>query len=361
MMKKQLLIILAGILFAGSFAFQPVHASKIVESDREVNQLDEAGSLDKYHDNNINGKNIKIAILDTGIDTTNRDLTFKKAINFTSADSADFTDRNGHGTKIAGIIGARKNGEGLIGIAPNSELYIAKVANDSGKVAFAEVIKGLNWAVQQKVDIINISLEFGKGNEALKEAIDNAVEHDIIVVASAGNIRAEGDTFKAYPGAYPDVISVGMLNVHGQIYADEFKEKKVDVYAPGEDLTSTYFDNKMTLDTGVSYATAYASGYAALMMEDKLSRDESISRDSLLKTMKADLNQGINGTPWYVYTGLILNILTFCAVIGLGIYSILSYRKSITRKWPLRTMGISIAIIIAVNAVVRYLVFLISK
>ncbi|MBC1898006.1 S8 family serine peptidase [Listeria booriae] len=361
MMKKRLLIILAGILFAGSFAFQPVHASKIVESDREVNQLDEAGSLAKYHDNNINGKNIKIAILDTGIDTTNRDLAFKKAINFTSADSADFTDRNGHGTKIAGIIGARKNGEGLIGIAPNSELYIAKVANDSGKVAFAEVIKGLNWAVQQKVDIINISLEFGKGNEALKEAIDNAVEHDIIVVASAGNIRAEGDTFKAYPGAYPDVISVGMLNVHGQIYADEFKEKKVDVYAPGEDLTSTYFDNKMTLDTGVSYATAYASGYAALVMEDKLSRDESISRESLLKTMKADLNQGINGTPWYVYTGLVLNIVTVCALLGLVIYSLLYRRKTLPKKWSTKIIWVVIASLVFINVIGRVMVYILSS
>ncbi|EUJ38930.1 peptidase S8 and S53 subtilisin kexin sedolisin [Listeria weihenstephanensis FSL R9-0317] len=337
-----------------------VFASKIVQSDREVNQSDEAGSIDSYYKENVTGKNIKIAILDTGIDKSNRDLTFKKGINFTTNNAADFSDKNGHGTKIAGIIGARKNGEGLIGIAPNSELYIAKVANDSGKVGFDDVVKGLNWAIDQKVDIINISLEFGKGNSELKQAINNAIENNIIVIASSGNIRAEGDTFKAYPGAYPNVISVGMLNLQGQIYADEFKEKKVDVYAPGEDLTSTYFDNKLTLDTGVSYATAYASGFAALVMEGKQKAGEKVSHDTVLKTMKADLNQGIDGATWYVYIGLILNIATVCAFVCLAIYSLISYQKSLPKKWPTKILLTALIIIVIVNIVGRAFVYFMS-
>ncbi|EUJ26717.1 S8 family serine peptidase [Listeria cornellensis] len=355
------MLVTAGIaLSQTSFFTQTASAEKIVQTDREVNQLDEAGSIDSYSKQNITGNNIKIAILDTGIDKSNRDLTFKKGINFTTNDSADFADKNGHGTKIAGIIGARKNGEGLIGIAPNSDLYIAKVANDSGKVGFEEVVKGLNWAIDQKVDIINISLEFGDGNSELKQAINKAIENNIIVIASSGNIRAEGDTFKAYPGAYPNVISVGMLNLQGQIYADEFKEKKVDVYAPGEDLTSTYFDNKLTLDTGVSYATAYASGFAALVIEGKQKAGESVNHDTVLKTMKVDLNQGIDGAPWYVYIGLILNIATVCALIGLVIYSFIAYHKSIPKKWPTKIILTSLLILAIANAVGRAFVYFMS-
>lgn len=358
---KRIVITLSILCMTGILFQTPIFASKIVQTDREINQLDEAGSVSKYHTEGIMGKGIKIAILDTGVDLKNEDITFKKGINFTSGEATDFADRNGHGTKVAGIIGARKNGEGLIGIAPESDLYICKVANDSGKVSFDGLIKGLDWAVEQEVDIINISLEFGAGDKALKKAIDKAMNQHIIVIASSGNIRAEGDTFKAYPGAYPEVISVGMLNLQGEIYAAEFKEKKVDMYAPGEDLTSTYFHNKLTLDTGVSYATAYASGFAALVIEGKRADGDVVNRDSIIKTMKADLNQGIDGAPWYIYTGLVLNIATFVGLILLGIYSVIYYRKTLPRGWPVRMIWSILIIILLANIIGRLMVYFLSK
>lgn len=348
-----LIIILLGQVIFSKQSFATVH------SNQEVNQLDEAGSVNKYHTEGITGKGIKIAILDTGVDLKNEDITFKKGINFTSGEVTDFADRNGHGTKIAGIIGARKNGEGLIGIAPESDLYICKVANDSGKVSFDGLMKGLDWAVEQKVDIINISLEFG--DKALKKAIDRAINQHIIVIASSGNIRAKGDKFKAYPGAYPDVISVGMLNLQGEIYEAEFKEKKVDIYAPGEDLTSTYFDNKLTLDTGVSYATAYASGFAALVVEGKRADGDVVNRETIIKTMKADLNQGIDGAPWYVYTGVVLNMVTIGGLLILGVYSVMYYRKTIPRQWPVRMIWTILIIMIALNIAGRLTVYFLSK
>ncbi|RQW67063.1 hypothetical protein DUK53_07675 [Listeria sp. SHR_NRA_18] len=350
-----LIIILLGQVIFAKESFATVHVNQ------EVNQLDEAGSVNKYHTEGITGKGIKIAILDTGVDLKNEDITFKKGINFTSGEVTDFADRNGHGTKIAGIIGARKNGEGLIGIAPESDLYICKVANDSGKVSFDGLMKGLDWAVEQEVDIINISLEFGDGDKALKKAIDRAINQHIIVIASSGNIRAKGDMFKAYPGAYPDVISVGMLNLQGEIYAAEFKEKKVDIYAPGEDLTSTYFDNKLTLDTGVSYATAYASGFAALVVEGKRADGDVVNRETIIKTMKADLNQGIDGAPWYIYTGVVLNMVTIGGLLILGVYSVMYYRKTIPRQWPVRMIWTILMIMITLNIAGRLTVYFLSK
>lgn len=363
MMKigKRIVLILSFVCTTGILFQTPIFASKIVQTDREVNQFDEAGSVNKYHTEGITGNGIKIAILDTGVDLKNEDITFKKGINFTSGEATDFADRNGHGTKIAGIIGARKNGEGLIGIAPESDLYICKVANDSGKVSFDGLIKGLDWAVEQEVDIINISLEFGDGDKALKKAIDRAINQHIIVIASSGNIRAEGDTFKAYPGAYSDVISVGMLNLQGEIYAAEFKEKKVDVYAPGEDLTSTYFHNKLTLDTGVSYATAYASGFAALVMEGKRADGDVVNQETVIKTMKADLNEGIDGAPWYVFTGPILNIATIGGLLILGLYSVMYYRKTIPSRLPVRGIWTILIIVAVVNIAGRLTVYFLSK
>ncbi|KFM95195.1 serine protease [Bacillus clarus] len=254
-------------------------------------QKDINHNLQKWNDEKIYGKNIKIAVLDTGIDKNSSDLSYIKGVNFTSDNVDEFADDNGHGTKIAGIIGARKNNHTLLGIAPESDLYIAKVANGNGDVKFENLVKGIYWDIEQNVDIINISLEFSGRNGELHEAVKKASEKNIIVVSSSGNIKQEGDSGNAYPGAYPEVIGVGMLNVKGKIYAEEFKKKKVDVFAPGEDIFSLYFDNKMTLDTGVSFATAYTPGYSALLIQKHKDNNTRYDQKQIISELKKDLEK----------------------------------------------------------------------
>jgi subtilisin family serine protease len=259
----------------------------------EVVQQEIKNSLHQWYRKNIYGKGVKIAILDTGIDKTNKDLVYVKGINFISEKTDEFDDENGHGTKIAGIIGARKNNYNLLGIAPESDLYIAKVADENGNVKFENLIKGINWAIEQNVDIINISLEFQKDNPQLHKAIKKAVENNIIVIASSGNIKYPGDTDNAYPGSYPEVISVGMLNTKGKIYSKEFEKKKVDVFAPGEDIISLYFNNKMTLDTGVSFATAYTSGYCALLIQKHKMDGDNYNKEKIKRELKKNLENNL--------------------------------------------------------------------
>jgi subtilisin family serine protease len=233
----------------------------------EVYQQEISNSISYWHKQNVKGTNIKVAVLDTGIDLQNKDLNYIKGINFTGGTKDIFADDNGHGTKISGIIGARENDYNLLGVSPNVDLYIGKVADQNGNVQVENLVDGIEWAIQQDVDIINISLEFTEDDKELLNVIKKAHNNNIIIVASSGNINHPGDVHTAYPGAYQEVISVGMLNVDGMIYSDEFKQKDVDVFAPGEDIYSTYFNDKMTLDTGVSFATAYTSGYTALLLQ----------------------------------------------------------------------------------------------
>ena len=126
---------------------------------------------------------------------------------------------------------------------------MAKVADENGNVKVENLIKGINWAVKEDVDVINISLELPKGTKQLHSAIKNAYKNGIIVISSSGNINFPNDTALSYPGAYSEVINVGILNTEGEIYSQEFKDKKVDVYAPGEDIISLYLNDKMTIDT----------------------------------------------------------------------------------------------------------------
>lgn len=263
------------------------------KNQQEVMQKDINHNLQKWNDEKVYGKNIKIAVLDTGIDKNNSDLSYIKGANFTSDKIDEFADDNGHGTKIAGIIGARKNNHTLLGIAPESDLYIAKVANGNGDAKFENLVKGVYWAIEQNVDIINISLEFPNENNELHEAIKKASEKNIIVVSSSGNIKHEGDSDKAYPGAYPEVVGVGMLNVKGKMYSKEFEKKKVDVFAPGEDIYSLYFNSKMTLDTGVSFATAYTSGYSALLIQKHKDNNTDYNKKQIISELKKDLEKKI--------------------------------------------------------------------
>lgn len=263
------------------------------KDQQEIMQQEINSNLNKWYSKNIFGDNIKIAILDTGIDKDNSDLSYIKGANFTSENIEAFDDDNGHGTKIAGIIGARKNSYNLLGIAPKSDLYIAKVANENGDVKFEDLIKGVYWAIEQNVDIINISLEFPNENHELHEAIKLASKNNIIVIASSGNIKYEGDTDNSYPGEYPEVISVGMLNTEGKVYSEEFKKKKVDVLAPGQDIFSLYLNDKMTIDTGVSFATAYTSGYCALIMHNYKVSDINYDKQKIVSQLKKDLEQNL--------------------------------------------------------------------
>ncbi|MCY7791670.1 S8 family serine peptidase [Bacillus haynesii] len=334
----------------------------LVSDKKEVSQIDIGATVRNYHQDNITGKGIKIAILDTGIDTKNDDLTFEKGINFVGNNSKNFQDDNGHGTKVAGIIAARKNNKNLIGIAPESKLYIAKVSDRNGKVSYSDLIKGINWAIKERVDVINISLEFEKDNAELHKAIKKAYDNNIIIISSSGNIRFEGDTYESYPGKYKEVISIGMLNTEGTVYSKEFTNKHVDVFAPGEDLTSSYFNNKMTLDTGVSFATAYASGYASLIIQSDKEKNNSISLDTVKRQMKNGLEQGISNLSLEVFVIGFLNIITIILICGLVLYHLWFYffKKKTIRKYPKRTVILLAIMIICINLIVRISIMLVN-
>jgi Subtilisin-like serine proteases len=295
---------------------------KIMEQNdkgKEFSQFEMGNSLHKWYSQGITGKGVKIAVLDTGVDRNCKDLSVTRGINFIGANPNDYNDDNGHGTKIAGIIGAKKNGLNLIGIAYDSDLYIAKVADKNGNVKIENLIKGIQWAINQHVNIINISLEFEQGNAALHQAISNAVKHNIMVIASSGNIRFPGDTYSAFPGAYKKVIAVGMLNSYGKVYSKEFLSKKVNVFAPGEDIAALYLHNKMTLDTGVSFSTAYTTGYSGLIIQSDNNKGKSITRPLLISQLKKDLevNRSFNFGYLINISAIILQILPSIFVVVL--------------------------------------------
>lgn len=209
---------------------------------------------------------IKIAILDSGI---NDELTILKnrvtdSYN-TLTNSTDTEDLFGHGTMVAGVIAAEKNEGTVMGVNPSVDLYDVQVLNDKGGGQVSDVVEGIEWSVKKGVDIINLSFGFSKDEPELKDAINLALENNIIVVASAGNTLGLSTD---YPAKYDGVISVSAIDseLNKYIFAGA---GKIDFVAPGVDVPVYNHLGKVEKQSGTSIATAYTSGLVSILLQNK--------------------------------------------------------------------------------------------
>ncbi|HDX9535739.1 TPA: S8 family peptidase [Bacillus thuringiensis] len=225
------------------------------------------------------GKNIVIAVLDTGCQIDHPEL--KDCIvggrNFTTDynnDPNNFSDNNGHGTHVSGTIAAMENNKGVVGVAPLAKLLVVKVLSGSGSGAWDWIANGIDYAVNwrgsngEKVRAISMSLSGAFNDSRLYQAVKNAVANDVLVVCAAGN---NGDCSEStdelmYPGSYQEVVEVGAIDLHKKIACFSNSNKNVDLVAPGEGIWSTYIDGGYAKLSGTSMATPHVSGGSALII-----------------------------------------------------------------------------------------------
>lgn len=229
-------------------------------------------------------KSIVVAVIDTGIDPTHPDLKdnlWHKA--GTGEYGYDFVlnkpnpdDRHGHGTHVAGIIGATaKANAGASGVAPNVSIMAVRYYSSSatGAENLSNTIKALNYAIDNGANVINYSgggAEFSAGE---KKAIERAASKGILVVAAAGNeyenTDESGNTY--YPAEYglSNIISVAATNIHNELLpSSNWGFRHVHVAAPGDNIYSTLPHGHYGYLTGTSQATAFVSGLAALILSE---------------------------------------------------------------------------------------------
>lgn len=223
----------------------------------------------------INGTGVKIAVLDTGIDYNHEDLrdNYKGGFNFAFNNSDPFDDSyNSHGTHVAGIIAAEKNGIGVVGIAPNSNLYAIKVLDGAGFGLASWVIAGIEWAVDNKMDIATMSLgssPYDPDLQSLKIACDNAYNAGVLLVASAGNTNGGNVT---YPAGFDSVIAVTATDQNNQKAYFSPVDPKIELSAPGVNINSTIKSTYAQL-SGTSQATSHVTGTAALLISSHSLKD----------------------------------------------------------------------------------------
>jgi subtilisin family serine protease len=213
--------------------------------------------------NKTRGAGVKVVVIDTGIDRTHPDLADRLAGGWSAVNKEnpeDYNDDNGHGSHVAGTIAGIDNEFGVIGVAPKVSLYGVKVLDANGSGTFSDVIAGMEWAVNNKMQVANMSLGASRGNDSLKAAVEAMGKAGVVLVAAAGNSgRAVG-----FPAAYPDAICVAASNMFDGVAAFSSRGPEVDWIAPGVDVKSTYMAGAYDSLSGTSMATPHVAGLAAL-------------------------------------------------------------------------------------------------
>ena len=256
---------------------------------------------------NYTGAGIKVGIIDTGIALHN-DLNIVGGANFVDTANSYYDD-NGHGTHVAGTVAALDNGFGVIGVAPGALLYAIKVLNSSGSGYLSDIIEGIDFAIDEQLDIINMSLGTSTDSPALHTAVDTAYNAGILVVASAGNSgkRSISQDNVGYPAKYESVIAVAATDINNNRASFSSTGPAVEVAAPGVSVRSTYLNGGYATMSGTSMAAPHVSGHLALMLEAFPGKTVSEIR-TLLQYYVLDL--GTVGRDWAYGYGLIQSFLT---------------------------------------------------
>jgi len=218
-------------------------------------------------DSGFTGKGVKVAVIDSGI-SAHSDLTIAGGIS-TVDYTTSYSDDQGHGTHVAGVIAARNNSLGVKGVAYESEIYAVKAFNQEGDAYLSDLIEGIDWAIANRMDIINLSAGSQDDSNALQLAIDQAYASGIILVAAAGNDGSlDGlDDSVDYPARYSSVIGVGAVDRNLSRAGFSSTGPAVEIAAPGVSILSTYIGNQYAYMSGTSMATPYVTGKLALLKQ----------------------------------------------------------------------------------------------
>ena len=217
------------------------------------------------------GKNVRIAVLDTGADYNL--LSVKSGYDFVNEDSDAFDD-NGHGTFVSQILKLPNSDLPL----PSSEIYAVKVLDENGQGFVSDVIEGINWAMNNDIDIISMSFGGDGDSSFLKEIINEAYNQGLLLVGAAGN---DNRPIILFPAAYDNVVSVGSINKNLERSSFSNYGDKLDFVAPGENFVVT--DGiSLSVVRGTSFTVPHVGAVAAAYLSDNI----SLSNDALLEKLR---------------------------------------------------------------------------
>lgn len=272
------------------------------------------------------GTGLGVAVLDTGIALNHPDLFVKGNVSFV-AGSKTGNDEYGHGTAVAGIIGAKENGTGVVGVSPGVDLYAVKVVSNVTPIAtWSDVIKGVDWVTQNrdKIAVVNMSMggpgaddgNCGNTNgDALHKAICKSVATGVVYVVAAGNDA--DNVAKHIPAAYEEVITVSAMadsdgkpngtggntiNWVGNHFINEKDDTfasfsnfgaGVDLIAPGVNIRSTFLWGTYINLSGTSLSAPHVTGTVALWIAKHGRPQTGNAKDPAIRAMISQISEPV--------------------------------------------------------------------
>ena len=260
-------------------------------------------------------KEIKVAVIDTGVDYNHKDLVKNIMVNEAEKngvegvdddgngyiddiygydfhdEDADPMDDHGHGTHCAGVIGASHDDFGIAGVMDNVKILPVRFLSARGGT-LEGAIKSIDYAIKRGVDIMSNSWGGGGFSQALKDVIEEANKAGIVFIAAAGNANNDNDKKASYPATYDveNIISVGALSGRGKRASfSNYGKETVHVFAPGVNILSTVPGNQHKKMSGTSMATPYVSGIVGLMLSiNNNMTPAEVKQRAIESTVKSD-------------------------------------------------------------------------
>lgn len=236
-------------------------------------------NADVSHDEGFTGSGADVAVLDSGIDSDNDDLQANLGTGNAWVNCSDSTcnetwgDDYGHGTPVAGIVGAVDNSIDVIGTAPGVTLHSAKVIDSSNSGVQSDTADALRWTADQGYDVASMSISWSSGTQTLKDACRYAHNNGVLLVGSTGNEGPCSDCVK-YPAAYSEVIAVTAYGCDGSF--EDYSSTGSEVELMGlADVDTTNDDGGIVNFSGTSAACPHVSGTGALLMAEGYSNEEA--------------------------------------------------------------------------------------
>lgn len=258
------------------------HVREEILSIQEAQQR-QAWGISTFRVNEIweysTGDGVKIAVIDTGVDLDHPDLVdnLLPGRNILNT-NANPRDDNGHGSHVAGIICAKNNELGVVGIAPNCKIVPVKVLDRNGNGNLINVAEGIRWAANQEVDFIVLSLGSPNKMPIVLDAIKFAQTKGVIVCCAAGNAGKTKQIF--YPAAYSEVIGIGAIDSNLARAKFSCTGSDLDFLTPGDNILSTVPDNWYAVISGTSMSNPYFVGLCALLLSFKRANNLELSLNS---------------------------------------------------------------------------------
>ncbi|MDN3297434.1 type VII secretion-associated serine protease mycosin [Streptomyces ficellus] len=268
------------------------------------------------------GKGVRVAVIDTGVDIKNPQLTravdTESGVNLLPKDIKDdsgnkiergkengTTDTVGHGTKVAGIIAARPaKGTGFVGLAPDATIIPIQQNDAEGHGTAETLATAIRHAIDEEADVINISQDTANAVEpapALKQAVNEALAAEIVVVASAGNDGLGGNVKETYPASFDGVLAVASSDRNNERAPFSQSGEFVGIAAPGVDMVSTVPGGGHCADNGTSFSAPYVAGIAALIK----SKHKNWTQEQIVAQIQQTAERSVAGHDRLVGWGVV--------------------------------------------------------